>query len=121
MQRQRRDHQVERRGLGLELLERSAHVDDGGVARARAGLREHALGEVHGHDLARASRARLAGEVAHAAAEVQHARVAQRGGQQALEGRPLVHGGEAELRARQARVAREELRVVVDVLRAAHR
>ena len=117
VQRQRRDHEVERRRLRGIRLERTAHIDDAGIVGAPPRLLQHALGQVHADHLPRAPRARLACEIAETAAEIEHAPVRQRGRQQPLERRPFVDNAEPVLRSRQLRVAGEEVGIVVDVLR----
>ena len=94
VQRQRRDHEVERRRFGRELFQRCAHVVDAGIVGSPPRLLQHAFGQVHAEHLPGTARTRLAREIAETAAEIEHALVRERRRQQPLEGRPFVYDAE---------------------------
>src|SRR6266536_6173268 len=81
---------------------------------------EHALRDVHPDHLGRARVGQVRGELAHAAAEIEHA-LSLEGGEKPHEVGVLDGPGPPRSESLQPRVAGEELWVVVDVLRSTHR
>ena len=107
--------QVERSGRQLEAREVGRCVDDGRIAGRRARPLQHPGRQIEAEHCGRTRFAGPAAEPAHAAAEVDHLQSGHVG-QHRPQRRPLRRAVEPLDRAAEPAVAREEGRVVVDVL-----
>ncbi|KGX79110.1 hypothetical protein Y033_5357 [Burkholderia pseudomallei MSHR435] len=116
MQRERRHDEIERARRRVIGLDRPLQIGDGAVVGARARLLEHPRRHVDGRHRRRAVRARVAGEIAEAAAEVEHVQ-ARQVRQQTLHRGRFERAVQAGVALPKRAIAFEERCVVVDVLR----